>query len=165
MNVLDIVLIVCFLLGLIVGIRKGLIGQLIGLVSVILGICLAYRFFAALSVWLKTALKLNVQNDLLNLISFGVILILVILVLALVGKALEGLVRITLLGWLNRLLGAVFSLMTTFLVIGLLILFLHHIAAAFEIETPAVLKDSVLYNWLKDATLNIFPQLKALFLK
>lgn len=162
MNILDIILLVCFVPGIIAGIRRGFIAQLMGLVSLILGILLAFNFSNALTAWLQD--YINVSDNILNVIAFIAILVVVTLVLGLVSKALESVIKIIMLGWLNRLLGALFSFITTFISIGIVILFIHYLAGTFDLAAPAVFQDSVIYNWMKEATLNIFPQLKELFL-
>ncbi len=163
MNIVDIIILICFLSGIITGIRKGFIAQLMGLVSVILGIWLAFNFSNSLTIWLKD--YINLADNLLHVLAFGIILIVVILLLAIAAKALEGIIQVIMLGWLNRILGAVFSFVTTFIVLGMLVLFINYAIKTFDFSLPAVFKESSIYNCLKTTTLNIFPILKEMFMK
>ena len=52
MNVIDIILLICFVPAVIMGLRKGFIAQVIAIISIILGIWLSFQFSAALSGWL-----------------------------------------------------------------------------------------------------------------
>ena len=108
MSVLDIILLVCFIPALITGISKGFIQQAAGLASVILGTWLAFKFSEKLSVLMAPGL--NLDEKWLHVISFAIILIITILLLALVGKILSGVLELATLGWVNRVLGFIFAI-------------------------------------------------------
>ena len=162
MNIVDIVILICFLSGIIAGIGRGFIAQLMGLASMVLGIWLAFHFSNALTLWLKD--YINIADNILHVLAFGIILIVVILLLGLAAKALEGLIKVIMLGWLNRMLGAVFSFITTFIVLGMIVLFIHYISETFGLNLPAVFNESSIYEWLKETTLEVFPMLKQMFM-
>jgi membrane protein required for colicin V production len=64
------------------------------------------------------------------------------------------------LGWLNKLLGAVFSLLKCSLIIGLLIMVFNSINNTFNLVAEEELAKSVLYPPLKDIAYTVFPYLK-----
>ena len=163
MNIVDIIILICFLSGIITGIYKGFIAQLIGLFSVVLGIWLAFHFSNTLTIWLKG--YINIADNILHVLAFGIILIVVILLLGLAAKAIESLVKVIMLGWLNLLLGALFSFVTTFIVLGMIVLFINYITKSFDLSLPDAFNGSSIYNWLRTNTLNIFPMLKEMFMK
>ena len=101
----------------------------------------------------------------MNVISFAAILIVVILALFMLGKMLSGLMRLVLLGWLDRLLGVVFALVKAALFIGLVIILFDTLNLKFEFVEQEILDGSIFYNPIKDLSYSIFPYLKQLLFK
>lgn len=161
MNVLDIILLICFIPAIITGLRKGFIAQVISIVSIILGIWMSFRFSALVSGWLGKWIE--APENILQIISFAVILILVILALAALGRLLEATVKIILLGWLNKLLGVVFAILKYAIILGLLLMLFDDINQTMNLVKPDVFAQSVLYRPFLDMADSIFPYLKGLF--
>ena len=109
MNIVDIILLICFIPAVVQGFRKGFISQVIAIISIIAGVWLSFRFTSDASVWL--AQYIQVSEQMLKVISFAIIFTAVIVVLALLGRLLEGAVKLVMLEWINRLLGVAFSLL------------------------------------------------------
>ena len=78
------------------------------------------------------------------------------------GKLLEGVLKLVMLGWVNKLLGVVFSLFKTFLIIGLVIIAFNALNNSFGIIKPEVISDSVLYEPVKSLADAIFPYIKSM---
>ena len=148
MNIIDIILLICFIPAVVQGIRKGFISQVISIVSLILGIWLSARFASVVSGWLGQWVAASGQ--ILEIVAFALILILVFLGLGMVGRLIEATIRLIMLGWLNRLLGVVFAMMKTFLIIGLVIMAFSSLNETFQIIKPDTLSQSVLYLPLKN---------------
>lgn len=160
MNTLDIILLLCFIPALIQGLRKGFISQVISIISIIAGIWASAKFADIVSAW--TSQYLTASEQVLKVISFAIILILVFLILAIIGKAIEGIFKLVMLGWLNKLLGMVFALMKTFLIIGLLIIIFNSLNETFDFVKESTLDKSVLYPGMKKMAYEVFPYLKDL---
>ena len=82
--------------------------------------------------------------------------------LAAIGKILEGTIKLVMLGWLNRLLGVIFSFLKATLIIGLIIMAFCSLNNTFNLVSEDVLNQSVLFPPLKDAAYTVFPYLKDL---
>lgn len=160
MNVIDIILLICFVPAVIMGLRKGFIAQVIAIISIILGIWLSFQFSAALSGWFGQWIESS--ETILHVISFAVILIIVILLLGLAGKLLEASIKIILLGWLNRLLGVVFAILKYALVLGLLVMLFDSLNESIHIVRKDVIDGSLLYRPFLSMANSIFPYLKEL---
>lgn len=160
MNALDIVILALFIPGLVRGISKGFLEQVISLGGVFLSVYLAYRFSSVLCVWLRD--YISVSDTVLGVISFSLILagalILVIMLAKLITKAVE----MASLGWFNRVLGIVFSFATTALVLATLAIIFDTLNVKFELVKSPVLTESVLYPALRDLGYAVFPYLKKL---
>ena len=161
MSTPDIIILICFLPAIISGIMKGFIEQAVALVSLILGAWLAFKFSTVVSGWLQPYFE--VSETVLNVISFVVIMVAVVLVLFVLGKILTGVSKLVMLGWLDRLLGLVFALLKAGLIIGILIILFDTLNVKFEEEK--VLDESVLYGPIRDIAYMVFPYLKELLLK
>jgi membrane protein required for colicin V production len=158
MNILDIILLICFVPALIQGIRKGFIAQAISIISIVAGIWASARFADVVSAWV--AQYITASEQVMKVVAFALILIIVFIVLGLVGRLLEGLFNLVLLGWVNRLLGVVFALLKTALIIGLLIIVFTSINDNFHFVQESVLNESVLYPHLKKIAFEVFPYVK-----
>ena len=158
MQTIDIIILICLVPFIVQGFKKGFVYQLTALISVILGIWLSANFSTVVSEYLKPYLE--VSDAVLNVISFIVILLVVILVLHLIGKAIEKILKLVLLGWADKLLGLVFSLLKGGLILGLLIVLFNTINVKFGLVPEETLDASVLYPPLKEITYSIFPILK-----
>ena len=163
MNILDIILLICFVPAIIQGLRKGFISQAISLISIILGVWASSRFSAIVSEWITQ--YISASDQVLKIISFTLILIAVFIILGLVGKLLEGIFKLVTLGWVNRVLGLVFALAKAFIIVGILIMVFNSLNDTFELVKPSVMKDSVLYPYINQTTNEIFPYIKDLLKK
>lgn len=160
MNVLDIILLICFVPAIITGIRKGFIAQVFSIISMVAGIWLSFQFSELLSNWIGR--WIHASHSLLQIIAFIIILVLVIIAFTALSKLLEATIKIILLGWLNRLLGVIFAILKYVLIIGLVLVAFDWINSELGLVRKSVLDSSVLYRPLLDAADTIFPYLKGL---
>ncbi len=158
MNILDIILLICFIPALVQGFRKGFISQVIAIISIIAGVWMSARFASVACGWLSQYIQGSEQ--VLKVVAFALIFIVVIAVLAVVGKLLEGTIKLVMLGWLNRLLGVAFSLLKAGLIIGLIIMAFCSLNNTFQFVSEETLNSSVLFPPLKDTAYTVFPYLK-----
>lgn len=158
MNILDIILLVCFVPAIFQGIRKGFIAQAVSIISIILGIWASARFANIVSDWI--AQYITASEQVLRLVAFALILVLVFLILAAIGKMLEGVIKLVMLGWLNKLLGVVFALLKTGLIVGLVIMAFSSLNDNFKFVQESVLNESIMYPPLKKLAFEVFPYLK-----
>ena len=160
MNILDIILLICFVPAAIQGFQKGFISQVIAIISIIAGVWLSVQFASEVTVWL--AQYIQGSEQVLKVVSFALIFIAVIAGLALLGRLVEGTVKLIMLGWLNRLLGVVFSLVKAALIVGLIIMAFCSLNNTFQFVSEDVLNQSVLFPPLKNMAYTVFPYLKDL---
>lgn len=160
MSILDVILLICFIPAAISGMRKGFISQAISIISIIAGIWVSYEFASIVGEWIGQYIEAS--ENILSIIAFAVIMIGVFIALGLVGRFLEKILTIVMLGWLNKLLGLAFALIKTALIIGLVIMFFTSLNNNLHIISEEVLAESVLYCYLKDLAYTVFPYLKTL---
>ena len=103
---LDIVILVALAYPAFNGLKKGLIKAILSLAGLIIGIILAGQFYQQLA----ELLTFIPDENLTNIAAFVLILVGVMAVATLVARLLDTVVKITLLGWVNHLGGAVFGM-------------------------------------------------------
>ena len=158
MEVLDIILLAIFIPAIVFGLAKGIIIQVVSLVSVIVGAILAGRFAPELC---EVAVRQFDSDPKVSwIICFILIFLVCGLVMALIGKLITKLFKIATLGWLNRLLGAVFAIVTTALVLGLLISAFEGLNASWGLVNGEYFGKLKVYPVLRDFASGIFPQIK-----
>ena len=160
MNLLDIILLVLLIPGTIRGISKGFLEQAISLVGVVLAVYLAYHFSEPVCVWLDK--YINVSETVLHVIGFAVMLLGVLMAVMIVAKLFTRVADMASLGWFNLVLGFIFSLAVSAVIISVLIILFDTVNTKFELVKTPVLNDSVLYGHLRDLGYWIFPYLKEL---
>ena len=105
MNWLDIVIIVLIAIPTLIGLRIGIIKTVLSLAGVIVGVILAGRFYVALS----EQLTFIPQENLAKIVAFAIILIGVMIIAGVLASVLKWIASVVLLGWVNRLGGAIFG--------------------------------------------------------
>ena len=161
MGTIDLIILACFLPAVVIGLKDGFIRQVVALASLVLGLYLSVRFSTPVGQWITE--RWHLEPFWVKVLSFSVIFIAVALVLNLLGKLLEKVLNITMLGWLNRLLGLVFAMITTALIVGTLIYVLNSANGLLEFIPEEKLTESRLYKPLLHLVEIVFPYLKSLF--
>ncbi len=160
MNTLDIVLLILFIPGIIRGMSKGFIEQAITLVGIVISVYLAFKFSGAACDWLKN--YITVSETVLNVLGFAAVLVAVLLIVLFFAKLITAAVEKASLGWLNKVLGLVFSLAVSALLIAIVIILFDTVNLKFGLVKSPVLQESLLYGALKDFGYFAFPYLKQL---
>lgn len=163
MCTLDIILSICLAASVIQGLVKGFTDQIIALVSIILGTWAAFKFSDLACGW--AAPYLHMSGQVLHVIVFILMIIAVIVVMHLLGKVIKASIKFVMLGWLDRLLGAVFALLKATLTIGILIILFNTLNTSFHIVDETVMEKSVLYSPIKRIAYGVFPYFKELLFR
>ena len=114
MNWLDIVIIVALAINALIGLKIGLIKAVLSLVGLIVGIILARLYYVPLS----EQLTFISQAAIAKAIAFAIILIGVMIIAGVLAMALKWVTSVMMLGWVNRIGGAVFGLVLGALLCG-----------------------------------------------
>ena len=160
MSIIDIILLICFIPALISGLKKGFIAQLIAIISIFAGIWISFEFATITSQWLSQYIE--APENVLRIAAFALIMVGVFITLGLLGKLLEGILNLVMLGWVNKLFGVIFAFLKTALITGIIIMVFNSINASLELVSAETLSESVLYTPLKNFADSVFPYLKEL---
>ena len=108
MNTLDIVLLVAAGIGMLLGLKSGLVKQLSFGAGVAIGLLQATIFYPRAAAWLE---GLTGWDSLIcTVLGFVLIVAAVTIVINIAGFILRWLLKAVLLGWLDRIAGAIFSI-------------------------------------------------------
>jgi len=141
-NWLDIVIAVVLVVSIFMGLKAGLIRAVLSLVGLALGIFLAGRFylsFAGVFSFLPDAAA--------RVVAYILIIILVMLVIALIAWLLDKVISAVMLGWINRLGGAVFGLLLGGLFCGAILAVWVKYAGGGDIANGSVMGRLLLNNF------------------
>ena len=117
MSWLDIAVIVIIGIATLIGLKIGIIKAVLTLAGVIVGVLLAGRFYVALA----DRLTFIPQETLARVVAFAIILAVVVLIASIIAGVLKWLASIILLGWVNRLGGALLGLIMGSILCGALL--------------------------------------------
>jgi membrane protein required for colicin V production len=120
MNYLDVIVLIPVVWGCIRGFSKGLIIELATLVGMILGIMAAYYFSPQAGRFLEEYFTFS--DSALRVVSYILIFLSVLLVSWIIGKIVTKVADLVMLGWLNKLLGAVFGLLKGVIIAAILLM-------------------------------------------
>lgn len=158
MGITDFILLACYIPGIIRGILKGFVEQMVALFSILLGVWLACRFSTLAAAWLSS--RISWQPALLRAAVFVIIVILTILGFFLVGKFLTKVVKISTLGWLDRLLGILLGVLVTTLLLGVVVTAVDAFNAHWGLIAKETLDGSPVWCALREFAAVVFPSVK-----
>jgi membrane protein required for colicin V production len=118
MNWLDILILVGLGISSFIGLRTGLIKAVITLVGLIGGVVLAGRYYDSLGEWLSSYIP---QANLAEVAAFAAILIGSLVAAAVLASFLQRVISLMMLGWVNRLGGAILGFLMGAVVFGALL--------------------------------------------
>ena len=106
MNWLDIVILLLIVIPTLIGLKVGIIKALFSVAGVVVGVILAGRYYSVFA----EQLAFISQPSLAKIAAFAIILIVVMIIAAVLASLIKWAVSAMMLGWINRLGGAVFGL-------------------------------------------------------
>ena len=155
MNYIDIILVLLLLFADFNGFRRGLISEVASLAALVLGVWGAIKFSYITSDFLTESMGWEPGH--LNLISFVMTVIVIVILVNLVGSSLSKLVEAAMLGWANRITGLVFGVVKTAFILSILLLIFNKIDEEVHILSPETKMNSQLYEPIRKFAPSVFP--------
>jgi len=155
MNWIDLVIVVILILAMVTGFTNGLIREVASLAALILGIWGAIKFSS------YTAAKLydyfDMSGHYVGIISFLVTFGIIVVIIHFVGIIADKIVDAAALGFFNRLLGIVFGLFKTVLIMSVFFVILNAIDVRKPFLPKETIERSIFFNPISDIAPAIFP--------
>lgn len=158
MNTLDIVLLVAAGIGLLFGLKSGLVKQLSFGASIIIGLLQATIFYPRTAAWLQGLTEWD--NLICTIVGFIIAFAATAAIVNIIGTVLRWLLKVLLLGWLDRILGAIFS---TIVALGFVVLGVNisdSISPDNEITGKTSQAESLLYKKVAEVTFLLIEEAK-----
>ena len=155
MNYIDIILGLIFLFAAIGGFRKGLISELASLAALVLGVWGAIEFSYITSDFLTE--NFSLETEYLNIISFIVTFIVIVILVHIVGSAVNKFIEVAMLGFLNKAAGLVFGILRSALVLSIVLLVFDKIDEDVEILSQKAKTESRMYEPVRNFAPSLFP--------
>lgn len=155
---LDIFFAIPLIWGIVRGLMSGFIRSLSVFVGLILGITLAQTYAADLSPTIQEWFTLSARQCLS--IAYVTIFVAVMIVVAIIARILDKFLHLILLGWLNKLLGALFGFFKWAIILSFFIMVIEYANSKFEFLSPEKKSESLLYEPIKKVVPTIMPYVK-----
>jgi len=136
---IDLIAVGLILLAIIKGFRKGLIVAIFSLLAFIIGLAAAIKLSSAVAVYLGT--NTNISHRWLPVLAFAIVFFVVVLLVRLGAKIIEGGLRMAMLGWVNKLGGIIFYLLLYFFVFSVVLFY----ATQLHLIKPETIQTSATY--------------------
>ena len=158
MNWIDFVIIALLAFGLIQGFIDGVIIEIAKLAALILGIWGAIHF----SGWTADKLSgwFDMQTTWTGVAAFAITFVVIVVGINLLGRLLDTIIKSVSLGFIVKLLGAVFGVVKTALILSVVFVFLNTINEKRHFLPSATIEKSYLYNPIADIIPSIFPMIE-----
>ena len=157
MNILDIILGALLLFGLVRGFMKGLFVEVASLVALIAGVYGAIHFSDFAAAFIEGRTDWNEKT--INLVAFAITFVVIIIAIALAGKALTKLADFASLGILNKILGGAFGALKIGLILSVLLIVFGKLNNTLPFVEEEHLEESILYKPVKSLAPMIFPSI------
>jgi membrane protein required for colicin V production len=108
MQIIDIIFLIISLIFIGIGIKRGFTGEIFRIIAMVGGFIVAFLYYPDLT---KYFISLKTPTELKNGLSFFIIYVVVALLLLFIGWLVKKAIHLTVLGWIDRLLGAVVGLL------------------------------------------------------
>ena len=157
MNVFDIIIAALLIFGFVRGLMKGLFVEVSSLVALVGGVYGAIHFSYFIGDFLKESVSWS--EEYISLAAFAGTFIVIIVAIALFGKALTKLADFASLGIINKILGGVFGALKIGLILSVIFIFFSRLNNTIPFVDDETLEESILYEPVKKIAPTIFPSI------
>jgi membrane protein required for colicin V production len=155
MNWIDLIIVVILILSMVMGFINGFVKEVVSLAALIFGI------WGAIKLSGFTAEKLydyfNLTGHYVGIISFLITFGIIVVIIHFIGVIADNIINAISLGFVNRLLGIVFGLIKSVLILSVFLTVLNAIDARTPYLPKERIKESVFFNPIAAIAPAIFP--------
>jgi membrane protein required for colicin V production len=155
MNWIDAAIVIILILSMVMGFINGLVKEVASLAALILGIWGAIKFSGF------TAAKLydyfDMTGQYVGIIAFIITFGIIVVVIHFIGILADKIINAVSLGFINRILGIVFGVLKSVLIMSVFFVVLNAIDARRPFLPKERIEESMFYNPISDIAPLIFP--------
>ncbi len=156
-NYIDMILAVPLLWFCYKGFKNGIIVEIASLLALVLGIYGAYHFSGFAAKILTD--NVGLETEYISLISFGITFIGIVIIVHLISKLVDRLVKAVALGFVSRILGLVFGVVKFAFIFSILLTLLNRFDKNNDIVSSDLKETSFLYKPISEFAPMVFPYL------
>lgn len=161
MSIVDIILGCLILYAIYRGLKNGLFVELASFLSLIIGIYVTIKFSSIMRDFLVNSMSWSPKY--ISIVAFALTFLAVVAGIHLLAKVFTGITSFAYLGWLNKLAGAVFSVLKTIVALSIVLNLFQKINVNGIIASKETLDASIFYNPIQEISSYVFPSLEKLF--
>lgn len=161
MSIVDIILGCLILYAIYRGLKNGLFVELASFLSLIIGIYVTIKFSSIMRDFLVNSMSWSPKY--ISIVAFALTFLAVVAGIHLLAKVFTGITSFAYLGWLNKLVGAVFSVLKTIVALSIVLNLFQKINVNGIIASKETLDASIFYNPIQEISSDVFPSLEKLF--
>ena len=158
MSFIDIAFTALLGYALYTGLKNGLFVEIASFGSLIIGIFVAIKFSHLVRLALEDIIKINPKY--IEIVAFAITFLLVVVGIYFLAKIFTSIASFAFLGWLNKLGGAVFSLLKTILMLSVVITLFQKININHMLVKEETLNNSVFYHPIQAVSKFMYPTLE-----
>lgn len=158
MNYIDLVLIIILIIAAIQGFRKGFIVEVASLAALILGIWGGIKFSDWTAGFITETFGYHSKH--LTTIAFLVTFIAIVIIIHILGKVLDNMIKAIALGFLNRLAGIIFGVLKTAVILSIFLLLFDVMDENVHLLPSNQKAESKIYEPMKQLVPTLFPFIK-----
>ncbi|MDZ7739318.1 MAG: CvpA family protein [Bacteroidales bacterium] len=155
MNYIDIIILVLLAWALFRGFKNGLFIEIASIAALVLGIWGSIRFS-----WFtqnKLVEYFDMQGQYTGLVAFIITFIIIVVLVHFLAKAMDKLMKAVALGFIVRLLGMLFAVLKTILILSIIFVVLNTIDQKAQFLPEDKISESKFYNPVADFAPLLFP--------
>jgi len=149
LNYIDIFIVCLILLGFFRGFSKGLIIELSSFIAIILGVYGSIKFSEITLSFINNTFSNQLESideNYLKIFSFAFTFIIIIISISLIARFFTKVIKILLLGWINKILGGLFGSLKYLVIIAFIIVFFENINSEFSFVEIKELEKVMLFK-------------------
>lgn len=159
MNFIDLFVFVLLIWAVFKGFTRGLIIQIATLAAFVVGIYLAIKLSGYTAHILSRFIHSN--EEYLYIFSLAVTFLLVFFGISFLGRVVEKLVEAAQLSFVNKILGVIFSVFKTVLIVGVLLAYAEKVNVHTPFLPASTVKNSIFFKPCSKLAKMIFPALRS----
>ncbi|HMF70977.1 MAG TPA: CvpA family protein [Flavitalea sp.] len=140
---IDLIFILLMIMAVVKGLQRGLIVAVFSMIGFVVGLIAAVKFSTVVAAWLDDSI--NVSARWLPFLSFVLGFIVVILLVRLLAKVVESTIELAMLGWVNRIGGAIMYAVMYMMIFSVILFF----AVEMNLVDQDTLDNSTTYPFIK----------------
>ena len=140
--IIDIIFVALMVLAVFKGLRNGLVVALFSFLAFIIGLAAAMKLSVVVAEYLAD--NTNISQKWLPVLAFVIVFFFVVLLVRLGAKAIEGALRLVMLGWLNKIGGIIFYALLYLFIFSIILFY----AQQLNIIKPQVAEVSVSFKYI-----------------